>query len=122
MQRTPVFASGNGGYSFPNRLDQRLDVFERAVREYAVAEVEDVAGATGRAPEHASRPTDHALGGSEQDGWVQVALHAQVVADSRPTLIQFDTPVERDDFRAASCDQVEQPCGRGPEMDPRDVK
>src|SRR5260370_30917824 len=102
MQRTPVFASCNGGHSFANRLDERLDVFERAAREYAVAEVEDVAGATGREPEHASRPTDHALGGSAQDGRGQVALHTPVVADSRPTLIHADVPVERDDFRAAS--------------------
>src|SRR5260370_3799640 len=101
MQRTPVFASCNGGHSFANRLDERLDVFERAAREYAVAEVENVAGATGREPEHASRPTDHALGGSEQDGRVQVALYTQVVADSRPTLLHVYAPVERHGFRPA---------------------
>src|SRR5258708_7997606 len=96
MQRTPVFASGNGWYSFANRLDERLDVFERAAREYAMAEVEDVAGATGREPEHASRPADHALGGAGRDSPGHDALDTHGVADPCPNLIHVYAADRRD--------------------------
>src|SRR5260370_39764739 len=98
MQRTPVFASCNGGHSFANRLDERLDVFERAAREYAVAEVENVAGATGREPEHASRPTDHALGGAAQGGPGPGSRDPPGVGASRPTPTQDARPVQPKEF------------------------
>src|SRR5712691_2389236 len=74
MQRTPV-RSRNGRNTFADGLDQRLQVLERTARQHPVAEIEDVARATRRPPEHLARPLDHELERAEQHSRVKVALY-----------------------------------------------
>src|SRR5712691_1529907 len=122
MQSTPVFNSGNRRHTGAHGLDERLKILERAAWEHTVTEVEDVTRPARREPEHAARTLDNTLGGPEEDRPVQVALHTPVVADPLPSLIQVDTPVERDHVRAGLRDQIQQPRGRGSEMNPGNVK
>src|SRR5229473_2341743 len=119
MATTPVLGSGMGGHAFADSLNQGLKVFERAARKNAMAEVEDVASASACTPQHLASPRDHALGGPEKDSRVEVALHAAIEADALPARVEVDAPVERDDVRSRCRDQLEQPRGGGPEMDPR---
>src|SRR6266849_10015878 len=115
MQRTAV-RSGNRWNTLSYGLDQGLQVLNRAARQHAVAEIEDVTPAPGRPPEHLARPLDHELARAEQHRRVQVALHPAVVADTPPARIEVDAPVERDDIGARRGDQLEQTRGGGSEV------
>src|SRR6266849_9027664 len=71
----------------PEAMDvsrERLDGLQRTVGEYAVAEVEDVSGASGRAAQDVVRRADHAVGGAQQPDGIEVALDPAVVADPVP--------------------------------------
>src|SRR5260370_18231939 len=115
MQITPV-RSGNGGNTFADGFDQRLQVFERAAGQHAMTEIEDVARPPSRLPEHLPRPVDHELQRAEQHRRVQVALDPAFVADAPPARVEVDAPGERADVRAGLSDQLEQPRSGGSEM------
>src|SRR5260370_23358245 len=116
MQRMPV-RSGNGGDTFADGFDQRLQVLERAARQHAMTEVEDVARPPGGLPEHLARTLDHELDRTEQHGRIEVPLHPAIVADAPPARVEVDAPVEGDDIGAGSGDQLQQPSRRSPEVD-----
>src|SRR5260370_42530008 len=89
-----------------DELHQSLQVLDRALRKYAVPEVEDVAGPpAGGLDDPASAVLDHGPG-PEQQGGVQIALDAAVVSDHAPGLPQVDPPVEADHVAAGGA----QPC------------
>src|SRR5581483_10092063 len=92
MHRSAVFSGDRD--TIPHRLDQRFEVLQRRRGQHAVAEVEDMAGPPGRPAQHVPRRLDHYLAGREHRGRVEVALHAAVVSDAPPSLVQVDAPVE----------------------------
>ena len=67
---------------------ERLHVLERRLRQDAVAEIEDVARAAGRAPQHVVGGGQQALGRTEQQRRIEVALDARGRADARPRLVE----------------------------------
>src|SRR5260370_37349483 len=93
MQRMPV-RSGNGGNTFADRFDQRLQVFERAAGQHAMTEIEDVARPPGRLPEHLPRPVDHELERAEQHRRDQVARDPSFIADAPPARGEVHAPIE----------------------------
>src|SRR5260370_31015208 len=89
-----------------DELHQSLQVLDRALRKYAVPEVEDVAGPpAGGLDDPASAVLDHGPG-PEQQGGVEIALDAAVVSDHAPGLPQVDPPVDADHLAAG----VAHPC------------
>src|SRR2546422_501812 len=117
MHSTAV-ESGKGRNTFAHCLYERLEILQRAAREHAVTEVEDVTGPSGGPPQHLARTQDDVLDRPEQHRRVEVALDPMFVADTPPTGVEVDAPVERDDVRAGGGDQFEQPCRGRAEMDP----
>src|SRR5260370_35929041 len=88
-----------------DELHQSLQVLDRALRKYAVPEVEDVAGPpAGGLDDPASAVLDHGPG-PEQQGGVEIALDAAVVSDHAPGLPQVDPPVEADHVAAGVAPQ-----------------
>ena len=87
----------------------------------AVAEVEDVARPAGRAREHVERRRLDPLPRPEEDGAVEVALHAAVVADLLPAPVERDPPVEPDHVAARVAHLLEQRRRAGAEVDRRAV-
>src|SRR5260370_37442650 len=96
MQITPV-RSGNGGNTFADGFDQRLQVFERAAGQHAMTEIEDVARAPGRLPEHLPRPADPALKRADQPPRDPDALAPPIVPDAPPARVGAAAPAERKD-------------------------
>src|SRR5437588_12989060 len=102
MQSTPVRGSGDtGDLPLVDSLDQQLQVLQGRLRQHAVAEVEDVAGTAAGPPEDVLSALADELGGSQQDGRVEVALHAASVADAFPAAVQRHPPVQGAQVRAA---------------------
>src|SRR5438477_2743563 len=97
MQRMPVEGSCDiGRHPGMNSLDEQLEVRNRRIRKHPVPEIEYVACAASRAPQHIARPLADELGRSQQDRGVQVALDGPGVADPPPALVQRHPPVQRD--------------------------
>src|SRR5260370_35885371 len=102
-----------------DELHQSLQVLDRALRKYAVPEVEDVAGPpAGGLDDPASAVLDQGPG-PEQQGGVQIALDAAVVSDHAPGLPQVDPPVEADHVAAGVAQQCKDAGGAGAEMNRR---
>src|SRR5205807_5173054 len=120
MQRIPVESRINRN-PFLDRLDQQLEILQRRVGKYAVAEVVDVAGAPAGPSQHVPGPLADQLGRAEQDGRVEVALDA-ALAEPGPAGVEADSPIERDDVRPRVCDVLEQPGRPGSEVDPGDAQ
>src|ERR1700730_17342366 len=114
--------SGIDRHTLAYCLDQRLEIFERAAREDAVAEIEDVTRPATRLPQDAPRPGHDALDRAEQYPGIQVALNSAAEPDSLPACVKVDAPVEGDDIGAAGRDQLEQPRGGGAEVNRRHVE
>src|SRR5437588_1741063 len=90
---------------FVHGLDESDDVVDRSLRQYAVAEVEDVAGAVRGLVENDSGASAYDVGrGEERDG-VEVA-HDDHVAETRPSLVEADAPVEADNVAARLLHQL----------------
>ena len=80
-----------------------------------------MARAAGRAGEHVERRRLDPLPRPEQDGAVEVALHAAVVADLLPAPVERDPPVEPDHVAARVAHLLEQRRRAGAEVDRRAV-
>ena len=76
------------------------DGFDGCVGDYAVAEVEDVAGAVrGGGEDFGDAGFDYFFGGEERDG-VEVALDGDGVVEVAPGAIDGRAPVEAEDVAA----------------------
>src|SRR6266566_5418221 len=96
MQRMPVEGSGDmGRHPGMNSLDEQLEVRNRRIRKHPVSEIEYVARAASRAPQHIARPLADEIGWSQQHRGVQVALDCPRVADPSPAFVQRHPPVQR---------------------------
>ena len=84
-----------------------------------MAEIEDVAGAAGGAGEHVARAGLDALPRAEQRRRIEVALHAAVVADDGPAVVERDPPVEADHVAAGGGHRGQQRRGARAEVDRR---
>ena len=82
-----------------------------------MAEVEDVAGAVFGAAQHVADAVADGLPGREEEDGVEVALHALVVTDALPGVVEVDAPVEAHDVAAGVAHQVEQRRVPGAEVD-----
>ncbi len=85
---------------FMHRVDQCDRIINRRLREDAVAEVEDVAGAAGGLSENfGGAAADFGAVGEKHAG-VEVALHGAVEADGAPGVVEANAPVDADDGAA----------------------
>src|SRR5437763_11226660 len=80
---------------FVHGLDERDDVLDRSLRQYAVAEVEDVAGAVRRPVENDFGAAAYDVGRGEECDRVEVA-HDGHVAEPRPCVVEPHAPAEAD--------------------------
>src|SRR6185437_4172615 len=88
----------------------------------AVAEVEDMAGAAGGLVENrADAPANLGEAGEQRDR-IEVALHADAVAEAGPRLAKVDAPVQSDDVAAGLAHQLQQVAGHGAEMNYRHTR
>ena len=101
-----------------DQLAQPAEHVGIGLREHAVAEVEDVTGSAAGAGEHVARAGGDALPRREQQGGVEVALHAPH-ADAFPAFVEGDPPVEPDHIAAGRRHHLEERRGAGAEMDRR---
>ena len=92
--RTAAAFCGSSG-TF-HRCDELQNIFYRRVWQHAVAKVENVARAAGGLSQHLVRATPHRIPVGEEHSRIEIALHGPVVADGRPRLPQFDSPVDAD--------------------------
>ena len=74
-------------------VDHAHDVFYWGGGDYAVAEVEDVAGAAGGLREDFGYAVVEDLFGGEEGDGVQVALHGYGVVEGAPGLVEGGAPV-----------------------------
>ena len=82
-----------------NQCDRIID---RRLREDTVAEVEDVAGASGSLGKNfGGAAADFGAVGQEYAG-VEVALHGAVEADGAPSVVEANAPVDADDGASVS--------------------
>jgi len=103
-------------------LDEEADVLDRRVRQDAVAEVEDVPGATGSLVEDLLGLASQVVTGSEERGRVEVALDGAIGADCRPGVGQCDTPVDADHIGTGGGEQGQEASRASAEEDDRDVE
>src|SRR5712691_2354828 len=120
MQRMPVdLSDGMLGNPGMNSLDEQLEVVDGGFGRHAMTEVEDVTGAPACPSQHVARPLSNEAGGAEQNGRVEIALHAALESDAAPTMVERDAPVQRDDVRTSLRDRFEQARRAGTEVDSR---
>ena len=101
---------------------ERLDLFDRRVRQDAMAEIEDVARPSAAAVAGYRRLREQSLARSEQQRRIQIALNAAVVAQIAPRFVERLPPVDADDV-AARLGDLGQDCRRADaEMDERDAR
>src|SRR4029077_12100810 len=109
MATIPVRGSRRtGGHPRMHGVDQELQVLDAGVGRDTVAEVEDVPRAAAGSAQDVARALAHEPGRTEQQGRLEVALNAAVMADARPRLVQVDAPVQRDYVGASASDRLEQ--------------
>src|SRR5919198_1797121 len=113
----PSSSGGNDGSSLVDELHQAAKVVRMRVRQYAVAQVEDVARAASGAAKDVLRGRLHALPWAEEDRRVEVALDAPVLADLRPAAVERDAPVEADHVAARVAHRSQQVRGARAEVD-----
>src|SRR5207245_2680217 len=104
-------------YPFHDAL-QRLN---RRLREHAVAEVEDVTGATRSALEHVAHPRLELRGRRQESHGVEVALNRLPGAHTLPGDVQGHTPVHPDHVAARTGEVRQKRRRAGAEMDHRDA-
>src|SRR5256886_6530163 len=97
---------------------QRLD---RRLRQHAVPEVEDVAGAARGPVEHVAHPLLELGERREQRRGIQVPLNRAVGADGVPRDVEGNAPVHADDVAAGAGEVGEKHGGVGAEMDHGDA-
>src|SRR5436305_10689877 len=90
---------------FVHGLDESDDVLDRSLRQYAVAEVEDVAGAVRRPVENDFGAAAYDVGRGEECDRVEVA-HDGNFAEPRPCVVEPHAPVEADNVAARLLHQL----------------
>src|SRR5437667_10109190 len=98
-------------------VDQRAHVIDRGLGQDAVAQVEDVPGATRRLVEDGGGARADLRDGCEQRRRVEVPLYRDVVAEARPRGVEVDAPVEADHVAARGAQGLEEPGRPGTEVD-----
>src|SRR5207302_8383327 len=113
MQRIPVEGSRDmGRHPGMNSLDEQLEIGDGRVRKDTVSEVEDVARAPARAPQHVTCAIADEIGRTEQHRGVKVALDCAGVADSPPALLPPHPPIHPDQVATGFPD----PLGHSPRL------
>ena len=85
---------------FVDGVDEREDVIDRRFGQDAVAEIEDVAGASGGLIEnHLGTAANFGRLGEQRDR-IEITLNGDIVAEPRPGLGEIDAPIETDDIAA----------------------
>src|SRR6266545_3243501 len=98
----------------PHRRDVRL-------REYAVTEVEDVAGSTAGARQDARDLTTALRGGRQQCSRLEIALD-RPIPDPGPRRVEGNAPVDADDVTAGRREILEKRRGAGAEVNQRHLR
>src|SRR5262245_57940949 len=105
-----------------NHVDQRNYVVDGRVRQDAVAEVEDMAAMTANTFQDAPRTPPQLVARREQRHRVEVALDADVVANSFPGDVQVDAPVDTNYVPARSAHQLQQAGSARAEVNHRNTR
>ena len=79
---------------------KRLHVFQRSRRKNAVTQVEDVARAARRTPQHIVGRGKHAIERPEQHRRIEIPLDRSIAADALPRFVERRAPVRSDDIAA----------------------
>ena len=93
--RTP-----DSGGIFLHEASQVLHIVDWGFGEDAVAEIEDVAGASGGAAENVFGARLQFLPVGEEQNRIEIALHGALVIEASPAFVERDAPVEADDVRS----------------------
>src|SRR3954470_17761446 len=105
-------------------VDERAQPSENGgvgLREDAVAEVEEVPGAARGSGEHVERRRLDPLPGAEEDGGIEIPLHAALEADLVPAAVEVDPPVEADHVAAGGGHVPEEGSRPRAEVDRRSI-
>ncbi len=100
---------------------ERLNVLQRGVGQYAVAEIEDVSRTPGGAAQHVVRGAEHAFHRREQQRRIEVPLDGAVVADHGPGLVEPLAPVHANHVPAGVLHVRQDRAGPDPEVNRRDT-
>src|SRR5580692_4100544 len=110
-RRTAALAmSGLFETEFADHFNDGLDVFDRGVGHDAVAQIEDVARATGGGSQNRLDASFEDLEGCKECDGVKVALDGVAMAYRAPALVERLTPVEADDIGTGRSHGAEQAC------------
>ena len=66
-----------------------------------MAEIEDVAGASGGASQNVLCARLQLRPVGEKKNWIKIALHGAFVIEARPTFVERDAPIESNDVRSS---------------------
>src|ERR1022692_3354091 len=99
-----------------DRINQCHRVIDRRVGEDSVTEIKDVTRTAGSLIEDGLRAIADFGDLSEQRDRIEIALHRNIVTETRPRLREIDAPVEADHIAASLAHQLEQIAGDGSEM------
>src|SRR5271170_2054863 len=99
-----------------NQAGQVFHVFHGSFGEDAVAQIEDVAGASGGESKNVFGARLQLLPiGKKQDG-IEIALYGAAMFEIAPALVERNAPVETDDFGSGLTHRGEQSGGVGAEI------
>ena len=84
-----------------DKFAQPFHVLNRSFGKDAVTKIEDVAGAAGGLGQNVARSGFEFFPFREQKNWIQISLHCTSVLKQPPTFVEWDTPIEADDFCAS---------------------
>jgi hypothetical protein len=104
----PAIAPG-GRLERVHFVDEHLRGLHRALRQDAVAEVEDVPGQLRVRGEHLAHPCAQFAFGKKERAGVEVALDRDAFPETLARHVNVDAPVEADDIGAGVADLLEQP-------------
>lgn len=93
-----------------------LRVLERRGWQYAVAEIEDMPGASSSTLEHIASSRQHAINRSEQKRGIEIALHA-ASWHPRPGFVERLAPIETDHVSARFGEVTENRCRADAKVD-----
>ena len=104
-------------YGEPAVWHRLMETLTEVVVRYLRGQI--AAGAVGGATKDVAGALGDDGKGGEEEGRVEVALDADVVADARPGVVERDAPVDADQVGPGARDQVEEGGGAGAEVDRR---
>src|SRR5208337_150604 len=83
-----------------DEIAERFHIVHRSFRKNAVAEIEDVAGASAGLAQNVLGPRSKFLPIGEEEHRIEIALHCAFETEASPSLVERNAPVEADDFSA----------------------